>query len=377
MKLFKKFQRLHLYTKGIIIFSIVLLIINISFLGYVYQSMAIYERNIVDNYIFYLASSGKLSENIQNDAFTISKYEKNNANIKDGIKKLYKSDNLKIKKNSKLSKNNLYVYDLYNKDKLISTVSLRSIKNYTKMAILKIDEWEVVDSQNNFDNGLYNYEIKIPINYELYINDKLVSEDAVTSQEDVTGLERLTKYIEIDPSKTYQINNLVYEPEIKILDENKNEVAYEINKDKIEIKRTFKTYKNYDEVKDQLKSEIDIIKLAENWSLFLTDDLHSNAHGFYTFTPYLIKDSYMYQMAYGWAHNVDITFVSEHSLKNPVFTNERLENFIIYNDNAFSVEVYLEKNMRVNSQDKVDVMHDRLYFIYYEGSYKLVNMEAI
>ena len=85
----------------------------------------------------------------------------------------------------------------------------------------------------------------------------------------------------------------------------------------------------------------------------------------------------MYEMAWGWATQVDITFVSNHRLKNPVFTNEKLENFIIYNDNAFSVEVTLEKNMIVNGEDKVDKMHDRLYFIYYEGSYKLVDMKSI
>ena len=73
----------------------------------------------------------------------------------------------------------------------------------------------------------------------------------------------------------------------------------------------------------------------------------------------------------------DITFVSSHRLKNPIFTNEEVKNFIIYNDNAFSCEVYLEKNMIVSGKDKVDIMHDRLYFIYYEDGYKLVNMESI
>jgi len=85
----------------------------------------------------------------------------------------------------------------------------------------------------------------------------------------------------------------------------------------------------------------------------------------------------MYDMAYGWSHNVDITFVSSHRLKNPVFTNESVKNFIIYNDNAFSCEVYLEKNMVVSGKDKVDVMHDRLYFIYYEGGYKLVDIKSL
>ena len=119
------------------------------------------------------------------------------------------------------------------------------------------------------------------------------------------------------------------------------------------------------------------MELAKNYSLFLTNDLGGSLYGFYKFTPYLIKDSYMYEYLHGWATQIDIHFVSNHRLKNPVFTNEKLENFEIYNENAFSCEVYLEKNMVVNGQDRVDKMHDRLYFIYYEGGYKLVDMKSV
>jgi len=60
-----------------------------------------------------------------------------------------------------------------------------------------------------------------------------------------------------------------------------------------------------------------------------------------------------------------------------VFTNEEVKNCIIYNENAFSCEVTLEKNMVVSGKDKVDEMNDRLYFVYYNGGYKLVDMKSI
>ncbi len=377
MKLGRKFRRLSPYKKGLVIFSSILIIISIAFLGYVYRSMVLYERNLVDNYIKYLATSGKLSEDISEDLFVISDYEKSNAKISDGVKKLFKSEDLVIKKNSKESSDDIYAYDLKINDKVISTVFLKSVNTYKKMAILTINEWEIVDSKNDFSNGLYNYEITIPTDYELYINDKLVSDDDITKEGDVEGLERLTTYIEIDKNKTYEINNLVYEPEIIIKDSDKLEVSYQTKDNKIEVKKEFIEVENLEDAKKYLKEDFDIMSLAEKWSLFLTDDLSGSYHGFFQLTPYLITDSYMYEMAYGWSHNVDITFVSSHRLKNPVFTNESIKNFIIYNDLAFSCEVYLEKNMVVSGKDKVDVMHDRLYFIYYDGSYKLVNMESI
>ena len=376
-KLIRKFKRLSLYKKSLLIFSTALLLLGIAFLGYVWNSMVIYERSLVDNYIAYLAESGKITNNIDDNLFEISKYEKKNAKITNGIKDIFKSDNLVIKKNNKESNDTIFTYDLKVGEQIISSVSLKNTNSYTKMAILTINEWEVENIETYFENGIYNYEIQVPVNYKLYINDNLVSNDDIVSSGDVTGLERLTDHIEISKSNVYEINNLVYEPEIKILDEDGKKIDYEIEENKIIIDYNFKEIKTLEEAKAYIKGDFNPLNLAENWSLFLTDDLGGSYHGFHKLTPYLIEDTYMYEMAYGWSHNVDITFVSNHYLKNPVFTNERIENFIIYSDNAFSVEVYLEKNMVVNGEDKVDVMHDRLYFIYYEDGYKLVDMESL
>ena len=376
-KLRRKFRRLSLYKKSLLIFSLVFIILGAIFLGYVYNSMVIYERSIVDNYIKYLAESGKLTENINDNIFEVSKYEKKNAKITDGVKKLLKSDKLNIKKNSKNSTDTVFAYDLKIDDKVISTVSLKSVDTYTKMAILTVNEWEVENIETYFENGIYKYDISVPSNYKVYVNDtELVKEDVV-QEGDINGLERLTEHLEIQKSKTYEIDGLVYEPDIKIVDENNKEVEFESKEDKIIVSKDFKKIEKLEDAKEYIKDDFDILKLAENWSLFLTDDLQGSYHGFHQLTPYLILDSYMYEMAYGWSHNVDITFVSAHRLKNPIFTNERVENFVIYNENAFSCEVYLEKNMVVSGKDKIDIMHDRLYFIYYDGGYKLVNMESI
>ena len=245
------------------------------------------------------------------------------------------------------------------------------------MAILTIDEWDVTDIENNFENGIYSYEITIPSDYKLFINNKEVSDSDIAKEGDNGELERLTKYVSISKTKTYEINNLVYEPKIKIVDASDSIIKYEIKNNKIVINDNFKEIKSLEDAKKYIKDDFNILELAENYSLFLTNDLGGSYHGLYKLTPYLIKDSYMYEMAYGWATQVDITFVSNHSLKNPPFTNEEVKNFVIYNDDAFSVEVYLEKNMVVRGEERKDIMHDRLYFVYYEGGYKLVDMKSI
>jgi len=365
------------YGKSLMTFTIILCILGLVFLGYVFNSMVIYERNLVDNYIKYLADSGKLTDNIKDDLFEVSIYEKKNAKITEGVKKILKSDDLNIKKNTKLSDNGIFAYDLKINDRLISTVSLKSVKSYTQMAILKIDEWEVADIKTFFEDGLYNYDITVPKDYKVYINNQELDDKDISFESDIPELDRLTKHIEILKSKTYKVNHLIYEPDIKIVDKDNKNVNYKILDNKIVVSENFKEVSTYEEAKEYIKDDFDIFKLAENWSLFLTDDLNGSYHGFHKLTPYLIEDSYMYDMAYNWSHNVDITFVSKHRLKNPVFTNEKLENFTIYNENAFSCEVYLEKNMIVSGKTKIDIMHDRLYFVYYENGYKLVDMKSI
>ena len=57
----RKWKRKSLYKKSLILCTILFIVLGSIFLGYVYNSMIIYERNLVDNYIKYLATSGKLN----------------------------------------------------------------------------------------------------------------------------------------------------------------------------------------------------------------------------------------------------------------------------------------------------------------------------
>ena len=99
--------------------------------------------------------------------------------------------------------------------------------------------------------------------------------------------------------------------------------------------------------------------------------------GFYTLTPNLIEGTAIYQRAYNWATQVDITFTSFHTLDKDTFTDIKVDNYIVYNEHAFSVDVYLKKHMTLNDgQKRTDVMNDRFYYAYYDGAYRLINMKS-
>ena len=363
--------------KSIIIFSIIMASIIVVFLAYVFHSLVLYERNLVDNYIGYLLTTNKLTDKVNDDLFSISDLERKNAHITDGVKKLYRSDNLVYNQNKEKSHDDIYVYDIYNNEVLVSTVSLKKTKSYKIMAILTSNEWEIVDYQNYFDHGIYNFTISIPHEYKLYINDQLVSSDYVQKTTDISNLDDLTKFIDIAVKDVYKIDNLVYEPKISILDKSDQKVNYNLKGNTIDVNPEFIQVDTLEEAKKYLKEDFDILALAENYSLFLTDDLGGDRHGLYKLTPYLLEDTNLYDRLVSFSKGPDILMVSTHTFKNPRFTNETLTNFTIYNDNAFSVDVHLEKNMIVSHKDKVDVLNDKFYFIYYENGYKWVKSEAV
>jgi hypothetical protein len=86
----------------------------------------------------------------------------------------------------------------------------------------------------------------------------------------------------------------------------------------------------------------------------------------------------MYQKAYNWATQVDVTFTSIHTLDKETFTNPKVSNFTIYNENAFSAEVYLEKNMTlIDRQKRQIVLHEMIYFVYYDGAYRVMHMQSV
>lgn len=372
-KLGKKWHKKSLYSKAMTLFIILLLMLTILFLLYVTNTMIEYEESLIDNHIKKLVTSGTLANNIEIDDYEKNKYETSNISSKNGLKKLLKTSDVEVVKNKKEKGN---VYDLYLNDANVATISFKKVGSHKKMLILTIDEWEITEVKTNFERGLYYYDVIIPTNYKLYINGLEVTDSY--KEGDLDNLDNVTKYVDVAKTNIYTLDNFIEKPEIVIKDENGKKIKYELKDNKIEIIKDFKKYATYEDAKDKLNGEIDILKLAENWSLFLTDDLKGGSfHGFTLLTPYLIKDSYMYQMAYNWSHNVDITFISRHSLKNPVFTNEYVKNCTVYNENAFNCEVYLEKNMVVNGQDKVDTLHDYLYFVNYEGGWKLVDMKSI
>lgn len=137
-----------------------------------------------------------------------------------------------------------------------------------------------------------------------------------------------------------------------------------------------------DTVPDSVSSQIDVLDVAQKWSLFMSAD-----YSFNQLSAYLIRGSYQYDVAYKYATGIDITFISSHTFYDPPFTDISVTNFVWITDDCFSVDISFVKHMRLanNRGDMDDPMNDRFYFVRYDDTndgvdnptWKLAGMKEI
>lgn len=119
-----------------------------------------------------------------------------------------------------------------------------------------------------------------------------------------------------------------------------------------------------DALPPEVAEAVDVLEAAQTWSLFMTTD-----KTFAQLSPYLLRGSYQYDMAYKYAHSIDITFTSIHTLRDPAFTDSAVGNYVRIADNCFSVDIRFVKHMHLsNGMDVDDAMNDRFYFVYYDDT---------
>ena len=109
----------------------------------------------------------------------------------------------------------------------------------------------------------------------------------------------------------------------------------------------------------------------------MSADLAGNNYGFCDIAQYLIEGSYLYDVAYKWSRSIDITFISIHTLEDPIFTNIAIDNFLWITDTCFSVDIGFDKNMIVSNVPMADTMHSTFTFVQHGGQWKLIQIKEI
>lgn len=373
-------KKVSLYKRSLLIYSTVIFVLIVVFAFYVVIALKNYEKYEIGNFIKNSVaglSNKDLIDIIDQEKLEVNKYDKA-SNKKEAIKSIDKAledkDKITYELNSESKDVKKPLYDVYYDKKPILTIKLANKGDITKIKFLNYTKWEVVDIKSYIERGLYSVKANLPDDYKLYINGKEVTEKT-DSDSDITAL--LSTYADVKKQVSYEVTGLIEKPKVEVKNPSGEKVKTIKQDGVIMISDPYFKTDNNDEAQQKLIASINILEIAEKYSLFLTADLPGYRYGFNTLSQYLIEGTEMYKIAYDWAHGIDITFTSRHRLKNPAFTDERLSNFVIYSDKAFSVDVSLKKNMIVNNEDRIMEMNDRMYFVYYDNAWKLLSMEAV
>jgi|GEM_PF-4929845 len=117
------------------------------------------------------------------------------------------------------------------------------------------------------------------------------------------------------------------------------------------------------ELPAEIAAEIDPLKFAVAWSLYMTND-----ETFKEISKYYVKDSRYYNNADAWRHSIDHTFTSDHA--TPKIVEKRLSDFTQYSDTCFSVRTYVDKTMYLYSTGETihDITDLFVYFIKYDST---------
>ncbi len=371
----KRKKKMTGYKKSLLIWFLLLLIASEACLIYVSTTLKMYEKGNIEGYMASLIKDMKTASKVGNINKYLSynkvesKYEKNSS-FEEGYKELFNESKLSYKKNDKES-----TYDIYADDTMIASVTLDS-KKVRRLGILSFEEYSIKEIETYSKNGIYNIDVYVNSNYDLYINDIKVSDDDLLSKEEIKEYSEVYDKVDLPYENHYKITNLTKKPKIKVMNGN-NEVKVTNEKSNYYGVTYFKTDDKDAAFEKLTNKDYDPLTFAKNWSLFLTADLPGERYGLYTLTPNLVEGTALYKRAYSWATNVDITFTSMHTLDKDTFTNVKMNGFTVYNENAFSVDIYLEKNMTlVNGEKRVDTLNDTFYYAYIDGAYRLITMKS-
>lgn len=407
-----------------LIYCIILLLLSVSALLYVRGLLLDYEaaqpENIVQSKIDELKSAckkGTLSEVVSLSSI----YESFSPSTDEMVEFMYEfsQSDVTFKKVSDSSDTENITFDILSDNYKMASLVLRSEGKITKLVIFSMDKWSI----EKFEVTGFTMDITLPASLTVMNGDEIIegtpSEDGKTALYSVTSLTmpeitftdvlgntksysdkgeyKFKEYIitipsnytllgdspiplstaslsdidtyryvseycsEIPQSATYDLCIMADDFSMKVLDNTGAEV------DISQLGNSFilEGQAGTETMPENIVNAPDPLKMAKQWSLFMTDDLDGAKHGFYEMEKYLIAESYLRDVAWKWATGVDITFTSPHTLDKNPFTVEEAINFVAYGDNCFSCDITLEKPMHIKKANTVtDRIHSTFFFVY-------------
>ena len=427
-----KKKRFSGFKKGYLIYLGVLLIVSVIFLIYVHGLLVDFESSQVDNVVAAkledikkAASKGRLEEEISLDSIK-TKYSPSEQEL-EAYERAFSLGELTYKKSRNGLSSGTESYAIFLNGFHMGNMELKNVKEETVLAIFPVTEWEIescsaetfsfdfpesvtissggktIEGKPSETEGLYsygvsslfsedtiitdsagntvsfngkdpvtfvNYTAKVLSNYRLYFGDKQI-DPSKAQTETIDAYKYVREYCdEVPDLAIYRLCLIDDGSKISVKDASGADVAFKQSETLIEAKEMPKS----DTMPEGLAGDPDPLKMAETLNLFTSDDLDGRLHGFNTLAQYLLEGSYFYDKYWEFATGIDMTFVSDHTLDNPIFNSEKVSEYVKFSDDCFSCKIEFIKPMHMaNGVNKPDEVNGTYYFVYADDTDDGVN----
>ena len=361
----KKKRKKNKFYYFFIVYVILLIALGAYFLYSVQATLKEMDENEVDKVI--ANSIENLSDADIDSLFVFNEEVETLDEARSNVRAYLNSDAYEIKNKDK---NEFAVVDKERNEPMFMLV-LKTIKSVNKLGLINYDILEMDHVEAIEGVEFYHTKITAPSDYTITVNGNEVEPSSQASFDD---FKDAYNFVDIGSTDVYEFHNLTKLPEISIKDGDED-VSFEYSED-IKLTKQTKEYGSLEEA----GVNFDVLTFCENWSKYMTNDIDEEAadHGYYVFANDLVNGSEFQQKAYQWGTSIDITFTSIHTLLNPPFTNVSVSNVVEYNSSAYSVDVVFDKNMLLEGgEGRVDHFSNRIFLIYYDGGWKVINMQGL
>ena len=356
----------------LLIFTLFLVALWAAVIGYVYSCLKTYEHAQPERRVEEVVESlraGTLREVL--DAAPDSSRFEDPAAYRSAYRALLESGEVTWRKAAGSYNAQAPVYDLYAGETKVASVSLREKSSQPLMLILTLQEWEVAAVEPVFGAGQVDYSISIPSTYTLYVNG--IPADGRELAGEPTAIEAFqyaAAYVTVPALVEYRVTGLLEEPDLRVCTPEGTEVEPVRTGEGRLVVDTF------------LPTEMDpalaayVLQNAKDYTDFFSGDLPGASASIAGLRGMFPADSYYLELAENYRRH-DMWMYSGHY--PPVFSGEKVENYIRYTEDFFSCEVSFDKKMLLvnTGQESHDVTHTRFYYVNLDGKWVIADMQQI
>lgn len=364
----KKSKRRFWFGYRIYVGVLVLLIVIMCFA--VWNTMKKYEKAqpeyVVEEVVNRL-EEGNLSD-LKNTVGQGNKFEKGE-DISDEFLELVKGKELTYRLSSESYDSLAPEYDVLSGKETVAKITLKSIKEKKKMAILVLSEWEVTGVTPVMAAGNYQITVTAPSNYKVAINGvELSADEKKGDAKAYEGFDYVAEYVEAPSYQKYRVKELSKLPELSI-----NGVIVDSSLIKNDNgKLSYKCDYEVSEIPAELSEYV--VEAAKTYSNFFSRDLP----GCYDSTDCIQHlfpiGSYYITMAENYRQQ-DMWTYSRHDVP-PEFNNVTVANYVSYSDKCFSVDVSFDKSiiLWINGETRIDKSRQKYFYVNIDGKWLIADM---